>query len=291
MWRWLTLAGISCVVALSAETGLFAGECAGDHREDKKSGVLVTDLAITGTRGLSATALARISGEFVGNCYNEDSEELQERVRAAFQNHGYFAVEVKSLRFKPGDPLGVPKPVVIEVEVAEGPQYRMAEISFVGSHAFSAGKLREGFPIKKGDLMERDKIASGIESLRRVYGTKGYLDYVAVPETQPGSNGILRLTMTITEGPQYHMGKVEMVAGKELAARLWAEWKLAEGAAYDMGYIDKYIETNRNLLPVGFSREQVRVGVNCPEARVDLQVVVDAAEGGPEVKSVPCEKK
>jgi outer membrane protein assembly factor BamA len=139
--------------------------------------------------------------------------------------------------------------------------------------------------------VERDKIASGIESLRRLYGTRGYLDYVAVPETEAGSNGTLRLTMTITEGTQYRMGKVEIFTGKELAARLRAEWKLPEGAAYDQAYIDKYIGVNRGLLPAGFGREQVRVGMNCPEARVDVQVVVDAAEGASEVKNVPCERK
>jgi hypothetical protein len=37
----------------------------------------------------------------------------------------------------------------------------------------------------------------------------------------------MTLAVTVVEGPQYHMGELEIVAGKETAARLRAEWKMA----------------------------------------------------------------
>ena len=40
----------------------------------------MTDVMISGTRTLSATELARITGELTGNCFNDDSEEIGERV-------------------------------------------------------------------------------------------------------------------------------------------------------------------------------------------------------------------
>ena len=38
----------------------------------------------------------------------------------------------------------------------------------------------------------------------------------------------MNLTITIEEGPQYHMGKLDIVADKEVAGRLRMQWKLTE---------------------------------------------------------------
>jgi outer membrane protein assembly factor BamA len=227
----------------------------------------------------------------ISSCFDEDSEEMEERVRASFQDRGYFKVEVKSLRFKPRDPLGVPKPVTLEGEVSEGARYKLAEITFVENHAFSSEKLRQQFPLKSGDLFERGKVASGLDSLRKLYGTQGFLDFTAVPETKFGSNATTNLNISIQEGPQYHMGKLDIVADKEVAARLRAEWKQAEGDVYDHTYIDQYLDANRDLLPAGFSRANVHIIQNCPDAVVEVRLIIDTAEqtSHAEPKNVPCE--
>jgi outer membrane protein assembly factor BamA len=140
------------------------GQCVDDHRSNKNAGILITDFTITGTQTISATDLARITSDMIGSRFDEDSDEMGERVRASFQDRGYFKAEVKSLRFKPRDPLGVPKPVTLEGGVSEGPLYKLADIMFVENHAFSSEKLRQQFPLKRGDLFERGKVASGLVS-------------------------------------------------------------------------------------------------------------------------------
>ncbi len=268
-------------------------QCSNDNRENKKAGILVTDFTITGTQAISQTDLARITGGMIGSCFDEDSEEMEQRVRASFQDHGYFKVEVKSLRFKPRDPLGVPKPVTLEGDINEGPQYRLAQVTFVNNHAFPTEKIRQHFPIKAGALMERGKIASGLESLRKLYGTVGYLDWVAIPDTEFGSNATMDLNITIEEGPQYHMGKLEFVGEKEPAARLRAEWKLSEGEAYDATYIDQFLTVNRDLLPANFSKMNVQKIQNCPDALVEVRLILDPAQdkSNSTPKDVPCEEK
>ena len=91
----------------------------------------MTDFTIAGTQTISATELAGMTGELTGDCFDDDSDEMGERVRAVFQDRGYFTVEVKSVKFKAGDPLGIPKPVTMEAEVAEGPKYKVGAITFV----------------------------------------------------------------------------------------------------------------------------------------------------------------
>lgn len=276
-----------------ALTGSMAGQCAQDHRTNKKAGIVVNDLAIDGPTTLTSDELAEIKAELTGSCFDEAPDDLGVQLRALFQNRGYFAVEVKAVHLKASDPLGVPKPVLMEAEVTEGPRYKLGEIAFVNNHAFTGERLRQEFAIKSGDWFSRDKVASGLEGLRHLYGSEGFLDYMAIPETHPASNGTIGLTTSIDEGPQYRLDKIEFLAKKELDLKLRMQWKLDAGSVYNANYVQEFIESNRDLLPQGFNRGQVDLVRDCPAALVQVRLVIDAAEAAasPAAKDVPCEKK
>jgi outer membrane protein assembly factor BamA len=264
-----------------------------DHRDDKNSGVLITDFVITGTQSLSTRELADIESKMTDSCFNEDSEELGERIRALFQDRGYFTVEVKSVRIKPTDVLGVPKPITLEADVAEGQRYKLAQVKVVENHAFSAEKLRSQFPMKPGQLFERSKVAAGLESLRKLYVQDGFLDFAVIPGTEVSSNATVLLTLTVEEGQQYHMGQLHILAKKETAEKLRGDWQLQEGAVFDFGYIDRYVDANREKLPDGFNREDVQLVRDCPKASVDVRLLVDPiyVAQQPQPKDITCEKK
>jgi hypothetical protein len=126
-----------------------SAQCSNDHRTNKDAGIQITDFTITGTQTISATDLARMTTDFIGSCFDEDSEELEERVRASFQNRGYFKAEVKSLRVKPRDPLGIPKPVLLDGDIAEGPQYTLADVSFLKNTLSPPKNFAGSFPSRK----------------------------------------------------------------------------------------------------------------------------------------------
>ena len=88
------------------------------------------------------------------------------------------------------------------------------------------------------------------------------------------------------------MGKLDIVADKEVAARLRPQWKLAEGDVYDATYVNQYVEANRDLLPVSFSSASVQTIQNCPETTAEVRFMIDPAEdkSHPEPKDVPCEE-
>jgi len=283
---------VRALLSFACMSVMVHAQCEKDHRDKTNRGILVTDVAITGTQTVSATELAGITGELTGNCFNDDSDEVGERVRALFQNRGYFLVEVQSVKLKPADPLGIPKPVTLEADVIEGPKFKVGAITFVKNQAFPSERLRSEFPLKTGAGFERDRVASGIEGLRKVYARSGYLDYVAIPETTPGSNATMDLSLTIEEGPQYRLDRVEFVGKKEMISRLQVQWKLAAGAVYDATYVDHYIETNREFLPEGFGRNDVQIATDCPKALVAVRLVVDPAEAASrsQPQDVPCEQ-
>ena len=82
------------------------------------------------------------------------------------------------------------------------------------------------------------------------------------------------------------------MADKDVAARLRPEWKLAEGDVYDQTYIDQYLKASRDLLPMGFNRDNVQQSQNCPDAVVGVRLIIDPAEDTShgEPKDVPCEE-
>lgn len=281
------------LLVLSCYTAIAFAQCGKDYRSNKRDGIVVADFVIVGTSTISSSELLRLERDFVDSCYDDDSEEMQERLRAGFQDSGYFSVQVKNISIKPQDPLAIPKPVAVEAEVEEGAKFRVGEIVFLENRVVSSEKLRAAFPLKTGDVFERGKVVSGIENLRKLYGSNGFLDFVLIPETEPSSNGTMILTVTVKEGPQYHMGKLEIAAEKEAEARLRGVWKLAEGSPYDPGYISEFIEQNHSLLPSGFTTRDVRQVFNCPDALVEVTLMVDGRERTSETpaKSIPCESR
>jgi outer membrane protein assembly factor BamA len=180
----------------------------------------------------------------------------------------------------------------MEAEVSEGLRYRLGDVTFVDNHAFDAATLRREFPLKTGQVFDREKVAVGLEALRKLYGSSGFLDYIGIPETRFDSNASASLVMTFEEGPQYHMGKLEFVGDKQAAARLRAAWTLTEGAIYDNTYLDQYLTANRNLLPANFSRQSVQISQSCPEAQVAVRIILDPAEDkSPSLPgNIPCEE-
>ncbi len=197
----LSLACLLCPLFANAEC-----EKQQDHRSNKSRGIVVADFKIAGTGKIGSVELSKIVNTFTGSCFNDDSEELEERVRAAFQQRGYFLAEVKNLRTKPLDVLASPKPVDLEAEVAEGRRHRLADIELTGNSSFSGKRLRRQFPLRTGDVFDRDKIASGLEALRRLYASQGYIDCTFVPNTRLLSDAKVDLIVSVEEGKHYRMG-------------------------------------------------------------------------------------
>ena len=255
-----------------------------DHRSNMSGGITVVDFKIAGMGKIGSVELSKIVNTFTGSCFNDDSEELEERVRAAFQQRGYFLAKVKNLRTKPLDVLASPKPVDLEAEVAEGRRHRLAEIEFTGNYSFSGKRLRRQFPLRTGNVFDRDKIASGLEALRRLYASHGYIDCTFVPDTRLLSDAKVDLIVSVEEGKHYRMGTLYIQAKKELSDQLRQNWELAEGRPFDWAYLAKFIDANSSLLPKDFRQEgNTKVFRNCDDVTVQVVVQVDLTPPPPSV--------
>ena len=149
-------------------------------------------------------------------------EEDTERVRAEYQNRGYFKVLVQEPKTNIHDsghqgfhiPLlqaGPGKVVDITVPIEEGDKYTLGEITFKNNKAVPNTKaLRSLFPIKDGDTFDRSKVAKGLENLGKAYGQLGYINFTSIPNTSFNEEKKqVFLDIDVDEGKQFYVRRIE----------------------------------------------------------------------------------
>ena len=174
-------------------------------------------------------------------------EEDTERVRAEYQNRGYFKVGVSDPKTEIHDtghksfhiPLvqaGPGKAVDITMPIDEGEKYRLGKITFKNNKAIqNVAALRGLFPLKDGDLFSRDKIAKGLENIRKAYGTQGFINFTSVPNTTFDDDKKLAfLEIDLDEGKQFYVRRIEFQGNTTTRDKvIRRELALEEGNVYN----------------------------------------------------------
>ena len=174
-------------------------------------------------------------------------EEDTERVRAEYQNRGYFKAAVSDPTTQMHDtghkgfhiPLlqaGPGKAVDLTMPIEEGDKYRLGKITFKNNKAISnVNALRSLFPIKDGDVFSREKVAKGLENLRKAYGEYGYINYTGVPSTTfDDDKKLAYLEIDIDEGKQFYVRRIEFQGNTTTRDKvIRRELALEEGGVYN----------------------------------------------------------
>ena len=174
-------------------------------------------------------------------------EEDTERVRAEYQNRGYFKVVVNDPKTEIHDtghkgvhiPLlqaGPGKAVDVTMPIEEGDKFKLAKITFKNNKAVSnVNALRALFPIKDGDVFSREKVAKGLENLRKAYGQLGYINFTSVPETTfDDEKKLAFLEIDVDEGKAFYVRRIEFVGNTTTRDKvIRRELSLEEGSTYD----------------------------------------------------------
>ena len=174
-------------------------------------------------------------------------EEDTERVRAEFQNRGYFKVLVDDPKTEihdtghtgfhiPGLQAGLGKSVDITMPIEEGARYHLGSITFKNNKAISnVAALRSLFPMKDGDIFSREKIGKGLENLRKAYGEAGYINFTSVPDTKfDDEKKTVDLVVDVDEGKQFYVRRIEFTGNTTTRDKvIRREIALEEGQIYN----------------------------------------------------------
>ncbi len=190
-----------------------------------------------------------------------------QRIIEIYHRTGMFDVRV--------DPKIIELPnnrVDLVFEITEGGKTGVRSIRFVGTHAFSDGRLKDVIKtaesnwvsfLQSSDIYDPDRVEADRDLLRRFYLKHGYADVrvvSAVGQYEPPLTPIGKwqwtpvrgkrgpgfiITYTIDEGPKYHIGTIDVVSNvhaidpQSLRNRL----KLSSGDVYNADLVEKSVES------------------------------------------------
>lgn len=174
-------------------------------------------------------------------------DEDTERVRAEFQNRGFFKVLVQDPKTQIHDTghsavaipfirSGLGKAVDIRIPIEEGDSYKLGKINFKNTKAVTNEKaLRSLFPIKDGDVFSREKVAKGLEAIRKAYGELGYINFTSIPNTTfDEQKKLVFLDIDVDEGKQFYVRRIEFTGNTTTRDKvIRREIALEEGQVYN----------------------------------------------------------
>ena len=174
-------------------------------------------------------------------------DEDTERVRNEYQNRGYFKATVDQPKTNIHDtghagfhlPLlqgGSGKAVDITMPIEEGERYTLGGITFKNNKAVQNTKaLRNLFPIKDGDIFDKEKIGKGLENLRKAYGELGYINFTSIPDTKfDDEKKQIFLEVDVDEGKQFYVRRIEFQGNTTTRDKvIRREIALEEGSVYN----------------------------------------------------------
>ena len=234
--------------------------------------VIIESIQFDGPIHLADDDIAQIIAEANQHDLDADRsgwvEELtQIGLRGAWQDRGYFHVKVAAETRSLGGDSSTER-FLVTAHVNEGPQYHLGDLRFVGDTGIPEAELRDTFPLRGGEIFNIDLIRSGLQALTKLYSSRGYVDFVAVPvEEVDDSLQRISLVIRLDQQKQFRVGNVEIFGlDPGLEARLKSIAR--PGEIYNREAIYDFYQKNESLMPSGLSfddgaqaRRDVKTGI------------------------------
>jgi outer membrane protein insertion porin family len=177
-------------------------------------------------------------------------DEDMELVREELQNKGYFKGVVGEPETKIRDtghtgfhiPLlqhGPGKAMDITVPIDEGDRYTLSGITFTGNKELVNTKALRGlFPIRDGEIFNRQKIAKGLENLKNAYASQGFINFTSIPTpTFDEQKKSVAFSIDIDEGKKFSVRRIEFQGNTTTRDKvIRRELVLEEGQVYNEQY-------------------------------------------------------
>ena len=104
-------------------------------------------------------------------------------IRSAYEELGYIDVLVDEPELN-AQRTGGGKPRVwydLHIHIQEGPRYTMGALTFQGNEVLEESKMREQFPVKQGDALNKVALEGWLKGVEQGYGARGYIYATAGP--------------------------------------------------------------------------------------------------------------
>ena len=159
--------------------------------------------------------------------YNKEKLQTDlDRLRVlVYADHGYLKTHFGEPKVEKVGQVGTWLPIVghkgegikIVIQVNEGRQYTAGKISVEDNTEFTADQIKSVLAIKPGEIVRGPDINKGMENLKKIYGTRGYIQFD--PElnidwhdsTTDPEKGVADLNFRLTEGKQFTLHRLDFI--------------------------------------------------------------------------------
>lgn len=189
-------------------------------------------------------------------------------VRNVLQNAGYFLVQTTTTPFLIRAEAGQ-RFYAVRIDADPGPLFRLSSLQFESVTVFPQDEVRKLARLKVGEPFDVGKVRGTIESISKLYATKGYIDVTIEPRFEiDDQKKQIDLTLTLSEEVQYRIGTVE-ISGLDNEAKNRLASQLAPGSIFDGSTLNNFLdEAGRN------------VTYNRHTAERTVDIVLDAGKSG-----------
>src|ERR1700730_14081400 len=200
----------------------------------------VREIEIAGAQRIKARRIRKEIGIRINSMVNEEElEKGRQKIIDIYKARGFNDVGVQ-FRVEPIDERRGTARVVYTIN--EGVKGAIRAIRFEGNAHFSDRVLRKQMKTRgktlisfldKSGRLDETQLQHDLDSVKEFYQNHGYIDVEAKGVRKERENGPMIITIAITEGTQYHVGKIS-VSGEQATTeqKIRALLKMKEGAVY-----------------------------------------------------------
>jgi outer membrane protein insertion porin family len=200
----------------------------------------VREIEIAGAQRIKARRIRKEIGIRINSMVNEEElEKGRQKIVDLYKARGFNDVAVQ-FRVDPIDERRGTARVVYTIN--EGVHGAIRSIRFEGNAHFSEKVLRKQMKTRgktliafldKSGRLDETQLQQDLDSVKEFYQNHGYIDVEVKQVRKERENGPMIITIAITEGTQYHVGKIS-ISGYQATTeqKIRALLKMKEGAVY-----------------------------------------------------------
>jgi outer membrane protein insertion porin family len=236
--------------------------------------ILIVSVRFEGNRIIDAQQMKQLlKGSIEGYPYSaENLKNDLKYVETWYQDEGFLQAKAGPADILP-QIIGGTKGIAIRIPVIEGPRYVLGKVEVRNTQALAPNAIMQLCPLRKGQPYSRSKIVQWQTKIEETYSSEGYVRARCnARETHREADASVDCSLECTEGKQYRVGKISIVADPSID-RLQFKRRLlfSEGGVFNREMLSTsiyYINAKHLYKPI--SNSDVEIAIDDSRGVIDL---------------------
>ena len=247
---------------------------------------MLKEIIFIGNEKIKSRKLERIMESTVGEVLNESQiKDDIEAIKDYYEEKGFTLASIEyetSVDEASGR-------AIVTVYIEEGLRVHISDIKFTGNQVLTVKKLIKVMKTRQDSLfssgiLKEEQFQEDLENIKQLYRSKGYLDIKIVNIERVYNEKMTRVALTVelSEGKQYFVGKVTISGNEDFTAEeLWKEIKAGPGDIFSPQLLSSDLSRLRDFYySRGYLNARVRAGTALDKDTDNMDIDFNVIESG-----------